>query len=71
MVKVNASKNSKYKNRIVLAFTLGYVVDQIEFNSRNKPHNTLGDIYPIVTWFHLKLESKIESRYSTFLGSSV
>ena len=39
--KVNARKNSEIKIKTALAFTPGYAVYQIAFNSRNKPHNTL------------------------------
>jgi hypothetical protein len=39
VTQVNARKNSKYKNRAAFAFTPGYAVNHIEYNSRNKPHN--------------------------------
>jgi hypothetical protein len=37
---VTARKYSKNTNKAVLAFTPGYAVKQIEYNSRDKPHNT-------------------------------
>jgi hypothetical protein len=40
LYKVNARKISEIKIRTVLAFTQGYAVMQIDFNSSNKPHNT-------------------------------